>query len=73
VCELEQWETSLGSRFNANCSGADGRIIDFLWTLDGEEITQRGSRMSVSRLGRTRPPVVTVQAVDDAGDFSAVQ
>lgn len=72
-CELEQWETSLGWRFNANCSDVDGRIIDFLWTLDGEEITQRGSRMSVSRLGRAGPPTVTVHAVDDAGDFSAVQ
>jgi hypothetical protein len=73
TCELEQWETSLGWRFNANCSDTDGRIMDFLWTLDGEQITQRGSRMSVSRLGRVTPPVVTVQAVDDAGDFSELR
>lgn len=73
TCELEQWETSLGWRFNANCWDSDGRIVDFVWTLDGEEITQRGSRMSVSRLGRTGAPTVTVRVVDNAGDFSDAQ
>ena len=70
-CGVTVREWTSGWLYYADCTDADGRIVEYLWTLDGAPLVINSNRISVSRLNRDGPPLVTVSSRDDAGALSA--
>ena len=70
VCAIDIREGRSGWRFSAECVDPDGRVSDYIWTLDGEQLAQGGSRISVRSRDTSSRPVVELIGIDDAGGQS---
>ena len=70
VCELEVTETSRDWRVSADCQDPDGRVREYHWQVNGDEVGRSGYRLSLSKRNHESLPTVQVVAVDDAGDRS---
>lgn len=71
VCGINVQERRSGWRFNAECTDPDGRVSDYIWTINGEELAQGGSRISVRSRDTSNRPLVELIGIDDAGAQSA--
>ncbi|WP_207462145.1 hypothetical protein [Azospirillum sp. SYSU D00513] len=67
TCGVTMRESSTGWHYYANCTDADGRVLQYRWTLDGVPENLNSNRITVSRYSRDSAPLVTLTAVDDAG------
>jgi len=70
ICAVSGREWTSGWLYTADCRDADGRIIEYRWTMDGDALALNSNRISVSKFNRDEPPLVTLSGVDDSGSSS---
>jgi hypothetical protein len=70
TCTIDGRARRSGWRFSAECVDPDGRVLDHIWSVDGEQLAQSGSRISIRARDGQSQPVVELIGVDDSGGQS---
>lgn len=72
VCSMDQRKWGSGMRFSVDCEDPDGRMANYRWTVNGQELSVSDTRVEVDAEEGAEVSV-SFKGVDDRGATSATQ